>query len=87
MTAPDPAHFGPRSTPALISYGIVAIWTLTVGATFVLIAARIPVADVMVGILGAILSTSSSALTGVVAFWLAGAVTSPNRKEPPKETP
>ena len=84
---PDPMHLGPKSTPALISYAIVAIWMITVGAVFALIGLRIPVADVMVGILGAILSTSSGALTGVVAFWLAGAMTSPNRKEQPKELP
>jgi hypothetical protein len=77
----DPLHLGPKSTPALVSYAIIGIWTITVGAVFALIGLRIPVADVMVGILGAILSTSSGALTGVVAFWLAGAMTSPNRKD------
>jgi len=76
-------HHGPRSTPALISYALVAIWTLTVGGVFALIALRVPVADVMVGILGGVLSSTSAGLTAVAAFWLAGAMTGP-RKDPTK---
>lgn len=82
MSDPHP-HHGPRSTPALISYAIIGVWTLIVGATFALIAIRIPVADVMVGILGAILSTASGGVSAVAAFWLAGAMTAA-RKDPSK---
>lgn len=75
-------HHGPRSTPALISYALVAIWTLTVGGVFALIGLRIPVSDVMVGILGAVLANTSAGLTAVAAYWLAGSMT--GRKDPVK---
>lgn len=76
----DPQIHGPVSTVALISYALIALWALTVGGVFVLVANRIPVEDVMVGILGAILSATSSALTGVVAYWLASSALA-NRKD------
>ena len=76
----DPQTHGPFSTVALISYALIVLWALTVGGVFVLVANRIPVEDVMVGILGAILSATSSALTGVVAYWLASSALA-NRKD------
>lgn len=74
------ADLGPRSTPALISYGLMALWAMTVGSVFLLVLLRIKVEDVMVGILGAILSTTSAGLTGVVGFWLAASAQA-NRKD------
>lgn len=71
----EPLYRSPKSTAALLSYGLLFLWMLTVGGVFALIAFRIPVADVMVGILGAILSTTSGALTAVVGYWLTSSTT------------
>lgn len=87
MTDPNHHLHGPRSTPALISYAIIGVWTLIVGATFALIVMRIQVADVMVGILGAILSTASGGVSAVAAFWLAGAMSAPRKDAAKPEDP
>lgn len=74
------SHHGPLSTAALISYGIVTLWALTVLGVFVLVFNRVPVEDVMVGILGAILSTTSGALTAVAGYWLASSANAERAK-------
>ena len=81
----DPQMHSPRSTVALISYALIGLWALTVGGVFVLIGNRVAVEDVMVGILGAILSTTATGVTGVVAYWLASSALA-NRKDAPTTT-
>ena len=76
----EPQTHGSVSTVALISYALIALWALTVGGVFVLIGNRVAVEDVMVGILGAILSTTATGVTGVVAYWLASSALA-NRKD------
>jgi hypothetical protein len=83
----DSGPHGPRSTPALISYALLINWTLTTGGVFALIALRIPVGDVMVGILGGILSTVSAAIAAVAGYWLAASAASTRRDHAPQPPP
>jgi len=72
---PDPtvtAHRddGLYSTSAVISYLIVAVFTLSFGGVLTIIGFRIPVEPTMLTVLGGVLATSATALQGVVGYWL-----------------
>lgn len=79
----DPAHLGPKSTPALISYALIIYSALIVFSVFALIVIGVRVQEFMSSIVGGIVSTSSTVLGAVAGFWLAG-MNGPNRKEPNK---
>jgi hypothetical protein len=61
---------GPRSTPALISYISLGIFTATAGAIFAIIFTGIQVDALMAGILGTVLGATGGGFNDVRSFWL-----------------
>jgi len=59
---------------ALVSYINLAIFTLTGGGVFWLVANQIPISAVMAGILGAILGAAGNGAGTTSQFWLGGNV-------------
>lgn len=80
-TVPDSS---PRSAPALLSFGLLVIWMITIGGLFYLISARIDVPPLMAGILGGVFASESQALAALTGFWLANSMNS-NRSSASKD--
>ena len=60
------------STAAIVTYIALGMLALDTVGIYVLLALRIAVTDVMVGILGGQLSTHATIAVGAVGFWVAG---------------
>lgn len=65
---------GPGSTVAIISYLLIAQFTLVAGGVFGIIYNRIPVEAVILTVLGGIITAAVAGLATVGGFWLAGAI-------------
>jgi len=66
---PDQDH-DRLSTAAIVTYASLALLTLVVTGVFSIIWLRISVTDVMVGVLGGVISTVGAIATGAVGFWI-----------------
>lgn len=58
------------SVPALVTFWLLAIWTLVIIGVFSMAAARIPIEGVMLGVLSGIIGTQTTLLVAAVSFWV-----------------
>lgn len=70
MTDHPAADLGAKSTPALISYVTLLVFTLTVAAIFAIIFTRTTVDPLMAGVLGTVLGATGGGFSDVRGFWL-----------------
>ena len=67
MSAHD---LGPRSTPAVISYAMLALFAATTIGVFVIIFSKTPIDPLMAGVLGTVLGATGTGYAAVQGFWI-----------------
>lgn len=69
-----PMQDNPRSVPALVTWWLLAIWTVMVSGVFVLTGLRVSIEGVMLGVLSGIIGTQTTLLVASVSFWVGSTV-------------
>lgn len=67
---PDHQDHDRLSTAAIVTYASLGLFAAVLIGVFVIILLRIQVTDVMVGVLGSLISGVLSLATGAVGFWI-----------------
>lgn len=65
-----PTELGAKSTPALISYGILSLFALAAIGVFAIIFTGTEVDPVMAGVLGTVLGSTGTGYAAVQGFWI-----------------
>ncbi len=60
----------PTSVPALVTYWLLAIWSLMILGVFVMTGLHVAIEGVMLGVLSGIISTQTTILVAAVSFWV-----------------
>jgi hypothetical protein len=64
----------PTSVPAIVTFWLLGVFTLTVIGVFVLIADRVQLNTIMFGLLTGLIATETTLLTGACGFWLGSSI-------------
>lgn len=66
----DPSSASPASVPAIVTFLLIGIWAAMVAGLFVLIANKIELTAIQVGLLSGTFGTETTLLVASVSFWV-----------------
>lgn len=72
--AEDHGAFSAKSVPAIVTFWLLAIWTLMIVAMFALVGFKVAIEGVLLGLLSGIIGTQTTLLVAAVSFWVGSTV-------------
>lgn len=64
----------PTSVPAIVTFWLLGLWTLTIIATFAIIFLKVQIEGTALGLLAGVIGTTTTLTVGAVGFWVGSSV-------------
>lgn len=64
----------PKSVPAIVTFWLLGLWTLTIISTFAIIFLKVQIEGTALGLLAGVIGTTTTLTVGAVGFWVGSSV-------------